>query len=390
MPERPPSDAVLLSLTHDPATGVEYIPTGRSPYYLDYRRSQQRLLLAAQRANDLRVYDAGGLTVGVRPGRCLIDQQPVAFPGLDAITLPDSAVTDLWIDRDAHIQQSVAGLPADRVTFIPLARVTTDEDSITALTDLRGETFLQSPSPATLGLTASADEINQALDGINPSVTAPALSILTAGDTFPADVMHTHHALNRDSSQTAAFYLNNDSPAPAANVELRFSVPNRFAFPTLLQLNSDHHFLDQTHDQTTLALVGSSNLSVLLPGPLTTSLTDQPLGVVPLDGEIDTVILSLGQPLQTSDPTDRVSATVKVNAVPLTTTPPALEADLGPGFRSTDRDDGTPAQMKTDGTATVRRGDLLTLDLTRQALGTVTQEAVDVGVLVVLHATRPY
>jgi hypothetical protein len=79
MSERYPDDAALLALESDAATGVEYIPTGRSPYYLEFRKLVQRLLLAAERANDLRVYQDGDLSIGVRPGRCLIQNAAVTF-----------------------------------------------------------------------------------------------------------------------------------------------------------------------------------------------------------------------------------------------------------------------------------------------------------------------
>ena len=389
MAERHPTDAQLLSLTHDPATGVEYIPTGQSPYYLAYRRSLQRLLRVAERANDLRVYDAGGLTLGVRPGRCLIGGEAVVFPGLDALTLPVSTTSHLWIDAAGLIQHGTSGLPADRSTFLPLAQVTTAADSISTLTDLRGEAFLQAANTAQLGLTATAAEINRALDGINDSVDAFALNILTAGDVIPADVFHTHHVLQRDSAGTATFTLRNDSDSDQANVRLQLSVPHRADHPTWLSLNPEHHYLDQTYHQTSLAVVGSANLGTLHAGPLLSSQSGRPLAVVPLDGQVETVILSVGDNLQSSATGDTLSALVNVNGNPLTTSPPTLTADAGPGFRSTERGDGSPAVVTTGSAATLRRGDLLTVDLTRTVAGTLTREPTDVGVLVVIRATRP-
>jgi hypothetical protein len=60
MAEVYPTDNELLNIQSDGETGVEYIPTGLSPYYVQFRRLLYRLLLAARRANDLRVYDEGG------------------------------------------------------------------------------------------------------------------------------------------------------------------------------------------------------------------------------------------------------------------------------------------------------------------------------------------
>ncbi len=76
MSERYPDDATLLAMEQDAATGVQYIPTGQSPYYLHFRKLVHRLLLACGRANDLRVYQDGDLSVGVRPGRCQFLWQP--------------------------------------------------------------------------------------------------------------------------------------------------------------------------------------------------------------------------------------------------------------------------------------------------------------------------
>ena len=51
-----PSDNELLNITSDSETGVEYISTGQSPYYLQFRKLLYRLLIAVKRANDLRDY----------------------------------------------------------------------------------------------------------------------------------------------------------------------------------------------------------------------------------------------------------------------------------------------------------------------------------------------
>ena len=60
MTEVYPSDNTLLNLTSESETGVEYIETGKAPYYLEFRKLLSRLLLATKRANDLRVFDEGG------------------------------------------------------------------------------------------------------------------------------------------------------------------------------------------------------------------------------------------------------------------------------------------------------------------------------------------
>src|SRR5690554_4821562 len=112
--ERYPSDAALLALTEDETTGVPYIPTGATPYHLLYRRMLHRLLRATERANDLRVYQSGDLSVGVRAGRCFVADDAVTFAGAEHIALDANGTTWLWLDEQGAVQTSNEGLPSDR------------------------------------------------------------------------------------------------------------------------------------------------------------------------------------------------------------------------------------------------------------------------------------
>jgi len=89
MSEAYPSDNELLNIQSDSETGVEYIPTGTSPYYLQFRKLLYRLLLAARRANDLRVFDEGGLDIGVKAGKFWLGTQLVSYEGSSGNTLAD-------------------------------------------------------------------------------------------------------------------------------------------------------------------------------------------------------------------------------------------------------------------------------------------------------------
>lgn len=57
MSEVYPSDNELLQIISDTETGVEYIPTGQAPCYLEFRKLLYRLLLATKQGNDLCVLD---------------------------------------------------------------------------------------------------------------------------------------------------------------------------------------------------------------------------------------------------------------------------------------------------------------------------------------------
>ena len=389
MPERYPDDATLLALAQDGLTGVEYIATGLSPYHLEFRRMLQRLLLVAGRANDLRVYQDGDLTIGVRPGRCYLNNAVQNHAGTTNLAVSANATTHVWLDAAGLLQTATSGLPTDRTSFVPLAQIVTDATAITSLTDLRGEAFLQIPDVATLGLTATRDEINRALTGINATVDAPALNTLTAGPTSTADGEHRHLEVNQDADQEVYFILYNNNAGSSANVALVLSVPNVLADDLVLLVNLANGFLSQRFNGTTYNMVGAVHGQFIHEGALTASLTGKLIGSVPIDGVVTDVILSAGGNLDTDTGTDAVSATAKVNGAVLTSTDPRLTVADGSGFRSTDRGDGTAAIVKSDGTQNVRRGDVLTVNITRSVTGTLTSDAADVVVLIVIRADQP-
>jgi len=389
MTERYPDDATLLALAEDTATGVEDIPTGRTPYYLEFRKLVQRLLLATQRANDGRVYQDGDLTIGIRPGRCFINHTPLSFAGAQAIAITTNETTYLWLDSAAAVQSGATGFPADRTTFIPLAAVTADGNAITDITDHRGESFLHAADLASLGLAATRNEIDQALAGINASVDAAALNTLTAGPLNSADTEHRHLQVAQDDDSEVLFTLINDNTGGSANVGLAFLLPGVLADGTVLAPDRNHGFLRQSYDGATYHLVGAVHAQFTHEGALTTSLTDKLIGVVPIEGAVSNVILSIGTNMVSSLGADGVAATAKVNGVILATTNPTITSADGAGFRSTAQGDGTAAAVKTDGTQNVARGDLLTVDLTRTAAGAITTEAADIVILIVIRPNRP-
>lgn len=140
MDEAYPSDNELLNLQSDNETGVEYIPTGTAPYYLHFRKLLHRLLLATRRANDLRVYDEGGLDIGVKAGKFWMGTDLVAYAGSTANTLADD--TDaIYVYLDGNgilVTDEYDGFPDMTETpHVRLAIVTTSGGDITAIVDSR-------------------------------------------------------------------------------------------------------------------------------------------------------------------------------------------------------------------------------------------------------------
>jgi hypothetical protein len=389
MSEFYPDDASLLAMAQDSHSGVEMIPTGQSPYVLAFRRLMQRLLLATGRAGDLRVYQDGDLSVGVRPGRCRVQGASLDFVGCTEIAIAPSAVTHLWLDGGGNVQSATDGLPADRSTGLPLAQVAADAIHITALIDLRGETFLHVPTFIDLGVGVTQAKLEQALGDIDATVTSAAFNRLTGGPTALGDADHQHSRYLQDVDGPASFVITNENAGGNANAALVFSLTNALPDDTLLQPSRAHGFLEQRYDGLTYTIPGVTHAQYRRRGDLTTSLTGELVGVVPITGVVSNVILSLGVNLQSSVGGDSVTATVKVNGTTLTSTPPAITSAAGAGFRSTARGAGMAAVVKSDGTQNVQCGDVLTVDLTRSVGGNVSTEAADVVVLVVVRPARP-
>ena len=140
MAEVYPSDNELLNLQSDSETGVEYIATGTAPYYLEFRKLLYRLLLAARRANDLRVFDEGGLDIGVKAGKFWLGTALVSYAGSSGNTLADNkANIYVYLDADGTlVTDEYDSFPSMTATpHIRLAVVSTSAGDVTAITDGR-------------------------------------------------------------------------------------------------------------------------------------------------------------------------------------------------------------------------------------------------------------
>lgn len=140
MSEVYPSDNELLNIQSDSETGVEYIATGTAPYYVEFRRLLYRLLLATRLANDLRVYDEGGLDVGVKAGKFWLDTALISYAGSSGNTLADDK-PNIYIYLDSAgtlVTNEYTSFPDMATTpHIRLAIVSTSGGDIDSITDCR-------------------------------------------------------------------------------------------------------------------------------------------------------------------------------------------------------------------------------------------------------------
>jgi hypothetical protein len=229
MAEAYPSDNELLNVQSDAETGVEYIPTGTAPYYLHFRKLLHRLLLATCRANDLRVYDEGGLDIGVKAGKFWLGTQLVSYPGSAGNALADNEA-NIYVyltGAGALVLDEYTGFPSMAAApHVRLAVVSTCGGDITAITDCRSGHNISVPYGAggilrTIEAHASDDTLAASESGsVHTNRSATGVIVLTLPAAAPQGTTLTFviqaayelrvepgdAAIRDDSGQTAGRY----------------------------------------------------------------------------------------------------------------------------------------------------------------------------------------
>jgi hypothetical protein len=119
MAEVYPSDNELLNMQSDSETGV---------------------ILAAKRANDLRVYDEGGLDIGVKSGKFWVGTQLISYAGSSGNTLAaGKAGIYIYLDSSGSLVTNEYSSFPDMTTtpHVRLAVVTTSNGDIDSIVDSR-------------------------------------------------------------------------------------------------------------------------------------------------------------------------------------------------------------------------------------------------------------
>jgi len=229
MSEVYPSDKALLNIQAESETGVEYVPTGMTPYYLQFRKLLYRLLLATRRANDLRVYDEGGLNIGVKAGKFWLGTELVSYEGSSGNTLADDkSGIYIYLDSEGNLVTDEYCGFADMATttHIRLAVVSTSGGEIASIEDARSGHNFVVPFGAggvktTIEAHTSDDELTEAESGsvhtnlgATGTITLTLPASATAGTEFVFAVQAAQElrvdpgsaAIRDDSGQTADKY----------------------------------------------------------------------------------------------------------------------------------------------------------------------------------------
>lgn len=229
MAEVYPPDNELLNLQSDSETGVEYIPTGTAPYYVHFRKMLYRFLLAVRRANDLRVYDEGGLDIGVKAGKFWLGTDLIEYAGSTGNTLADNKPgIYVYLDSQGNlVTNEYTGFP-DMATspHIRLAVVVTSGGDILSVTDCRtGHNFFIPYNAGGIRRVVEAHTANDVLTtaasgsmhtnlGATSIVTLTLPSPAVEGTEFAFAVQAAYElrvapgtaAIRDDSGQTAGKY----------------------------------------------------------------------------------------------------------------------------------------------------------------------------------------
>ena len=234
MAEVYPTDSTLLNIQSDNETGVEYIATGTSPYYIQFRKFLFRLLLSVKRANDLRVYDEGGLDVGVKAGKFWLGTDLVSYEGSSGNTLADDkASIYIYLDSVGNLVTNEYSSFPDMATtpHIRLAVVTTSSGDIVSITDSRtGHNFVLPYGAGGIEKTIEAHTADDTLTvsesgsihsnlGATGAVTLTLPSSAPAGTNFTFAVQAAQElrvdpataTIRDDSGQTADKYKSADA-----------------------------------------------------------------------------------------------------------------------------------------------------------------------------------
>ena len=200
MAEVYPSDNELLNIQSESETGVEYIPTGTVPYYLEFRKLLYRLILAARRANDLRVYDEGGLDIGVKAGKFWLGTQLVSYGGSSGNTLADNK-EHIYIYLDSSgslVTNEYSSFPNMTTTpHIRLAQVCTSGGDIESITDCRaGHNFVMPDGAGGVKKIVEAHTGNDTLTAaesgsVHTNLGATGIVTLTLPASAPAGTVFT-------------------------------------------------------------------------------------------------------------------------------------------------------------------------------------------------------
>ena len=209
------------------ARGLELITENNDNFIQEYKQYIYGILLALDWAAVLGVYCPSTTTFNVRGGKYLFNGTVKTYAPGAAVNPTDNDTTYIWIKSDNTIDSAIDGTGWPSTEHIKLAEIDVDSDGIiTAVRDLRGQTFLNYGSKKNVEAHTSGDTL--AIDesgsvhtnlGAGATVTLALPASAPAGTIFYFAVQAAQElrvdpgtaAIRDDSGQTADKYKTADA-----------------------------------------------------------------------------------------------------------------------------------------------------------------------------------
>jgi len=139
-----PAEADIDSFFSD--RGLEIITENNANFMLDYKQAIWGLLNAIDWAGALGVWCVSSTTFNVRGGKYLYKGTVKTYTPGSAVNPTDNDTTYVWLTAANAIGSGIDGDGWPDVEHLKLAEIDVDADGvITAIRDLRGESFLRLP-----------------------------------------------------------------------------------------------------------------------------------------------------------------------------------------------------------------------------------------------------
>lgn len=124
--------------------GLELITENNPNFILEFKQFLYSVLNAFDWAGALGVYCPSPTTFNVRGGKYLFAGEVETYTPGSAVDPTDNDTTYIWLKSDNTIGSDIDGNGWPTTEHIKLAEIDVDSDgNITAIRDLRGQTFLQ-------------------------------------------------------------------------------------------------------------------------------------------------------------------------------------------------------------------------------------------------------
>ena len=160
--------------------GLEVVPAGTSPWITEFKRFVWGFLNRLDWPGALAVYCATPTTFNVAGGDYNYKGKVKTYTSGSSINPTDNDTTYIWLKSDNTIGSGIDGSGWPTTEHIKLAEIDVDSEGIiTAIRDLRGQTFLYFSNP--ILLLSSVDSVN-----LN-SVASTNLYIGPTGKKFVVD-----------------------------------------------------------------------------------------------------------------------------------------------------------------------------------------------------------